>query len=238
MTPEYATDGPLVPAKSSASAIDSTSPSVGDGHARSPKNAVAVVRAIRLPLGLTILLAERVRADLGGRDDGEALGVAGAYAVGLADAALSVSVKIARSAAGAAQRPARAAIDAVQVILRQPMAARTTKPARGFVAAISSGAASTVARGRTVASEARADAVEFLTTESANGMAWVRGEVLPTVFDDLVADPKVRDLVVEQTQGALSDVAREMRRRGARADSRLEAGVRRIFTRERHELAP
>jgi hypothetical protein len=237
MNPEHATDRPLVPAKSAAPAIGSTSPPVGDVRVHSPQKPGAVIRAVRLPLGLTVLLAERVRADLGVRD-GQALGVAAAYAVGLADAALSVSGQIARSAADVAQRPARAAIDAVQAVLRQPMVARTTRPARGLTSAIASSAASTVARGRAVASVARAEAVEFLAIESASGLAWARGEVLPAVIDDLVADPKVRDLVVEQTQGALTDVAREMRRRSARADTRLEAGVRRIFTRERHELAP
>lgn len=237
MSPEHATEGPLAPAKSPASVIGSTSPSIGDVRVHSPKKAVAMVRLIRLPLGLTVLLAERVRADVGVRDE-QALGVAGAYAVGLADAALSVSGQITRSAADVARRPARAAIDAVQVILRQPMVARTTRPARGLASAIASGAANTVVRGRAVASEARADAVEFLSMESANGLAWVRGEALPAVIDDLVADPKVRDLVIEQTQGAMTDVAREVRQRSARADTRLEAGVRRIFMRERHELAP
>jgi hypothetical protein len=80
-----------------------------------------------------------------------------------------------------------------------------------------------------VAGAARADALAFLRAQSDSGMAWVRGEVLPTLIDDLVTDPKVRELAVEQAHGALSDAAREARHRSAGADARLEARVHRLF---------
>jgi hypothetical protein len=98
--------------------------------------------------------------------------------------------------------------------------------------------AATVVRGRAVAAEARMEAVTFLRLESANGLAWVRGEVMPTMIDDLVDDPKVRQLAMEQAHGAINDVALEVRRRSARADTSLEAGVRRLLGRDRRELAP
>src|SRR4029450_7483612 len=128
----------------------------------SPRDAVPVIRPLRLPLGMAILLAERVRADFAtdrapqgtvgasegapvgalqgtsvpapqgpphpegapvearegapvgdplgapvGRVGEPVLGVAAAYAIGLADTTLSTSGRIAHSAGAAAQRPAR-----------------------------------------------------------------------------------------------------------------------------------
>ncbi|HEY8112218.1 MAG TPA: hypothetical protein VII16_05055, partial [Actinomycetes bacterium] len=166
------------------------------------------------------------------------LGVAAAYAIGLADTTLSTSGRIARSAVAAAQRPARVGTDLLQTVLGQPAVARATAPARRATSAMADWSAATVVRGRAVAAEARMEAVTFLRLESANGLAWVRGEVMPTMIDDLVDDPKVRQLAMEQAHGAINDVALEVRRRSARADTSLEAGVRRLLGRDRRELAP
>ncbi len=268
----------------------------------SPRDAVPVIRALRLPLGMAILLAERVRADfatdrgpegtlgapegapagalqgasvpaaegapalegapveaLEGAPAGEplgapvggpvgaseggpvaapVLGVAAAYAIGLADTTLSTSGHIARLASAAAQRPAQLGTGLLQTVLEQPGVARATAPARRATSALADWSAATVARGRAVAAEARMEAVIFLRLESANGLAWVRGEVMPIMIDDLVDDPKVRQLAMEQAHGALNDAALEVRRRSARADASLEAGVRRLFGRDRRELAP
>ncbi len=268
----------------------------------SARDAVTVIRALRLPLGMAILLAERVRADFatdrgpegtlgapegapvgalqgasvpaleggpalegapvealegtpvgaplgapvggpvgaseGGPVAGPVLGVAAAYAIGLADTTLSTSGRIARSAVAAAQRPARAGTGLLQTVLEQPGVARATAPARRATSAMADWSAATVARGRAVASEARMDAVTFLRLESASGLAWVRGEVMPPMIGDLVADPKVRQLAMEGAHGAINDVALEVRRRSARADTSLEAGVRRLLGRDRRELAP
>jgi hypothetical protein len=259
----------------------------------SPRDAVPVIRALRLPLGMAILLAERVRADFAtdrapqgtlgasegapvgalqgtsvpalegaptlegapvealegapvgeplgapvGRVGEPVLGVAAAYAIGLADTTLSTSGRIARSAVAAAQRPVRVGTDLLQTVLGQPAVARATAPARRATSAMADWSAATVVRGRAVAAEARMEAVTFLRLESANGLAWVRGEVMPTMIDDLVDDPKVRQLAMEQAHGAINDVALEVRRRSARADTSLEAGVRRLLGRDRRELAP
>jgi|SRR5262245_14361451 len=260
-----------------------------------------MIRALRLPLGLAILLAERVRADFGadhpperapeappvaalegapvggsvailesgpiaalerapvaalddqpvvepeggpvaalegGPAGPQEIGVAAAYAVGLADIALSTSARIARSAVAAAQKRGRVGAGLLQTVLGQPELARVTAPARRATAAAADWSAATVARGRAVAAEARTEAVTFLRLESANGLDWVRGEVMPVMIDDLVADPKVRQLAMEQAQGAVNDVALEVRRRSARADTSLEAGVRKLLGRDRRELAP
>jgi hypothetical protein len=242
----------------------------------SPRDAVLVIRAFRLPLGMAILLAERVRADFVpdrgsdgtlGAPEGTpvgalqgasvpapegapvgasvaapvgapVLGVAAAYAIGLADTTLSTSGRIARSAVAATQRPARVGTELLQTVLGQPAVARATAPARRATSAMADWSAATVARGRAVAAEARMEAVTFLRLESANGLAWVRGEVMPTMIDDLVDDPKVRQLAMEQAHGAINDAALEVRRRSARADTSLEAGVRRLLGRDRRELAP
>jgi hypothetical protein len=260
----------------------------------SARDAVTVIRALRLPLGMAILLAERVRADfatdrgpqgtlgasegapvgalqgtsvpalegaptlegapvealegapvgeplgapVGGRVGAPVLEVAAAYAIGLADTTLSTSGRIARSAVAAAQRPARVGTGVLQTVLEQPGVARATAPARRATSAMADWSAATVARGRAVAAEARMDAVTYLRLESASGLAWVRGEVMPTMIGDLVADPKVRQLAMEGAHGAINDVALEVRRRSARADTSLEAGVRRLLGRDRRELAP
>jgi hypothetical protein len=166
------------------------------------------------------------------------VGVAAAYAIGLADAALATSGRIVRSAVAAAQRPVRASTGLMQTVLGQSAFDRATSPARRATSAVADWSATTVARGRAVAAEARVEAVTFLELESANGLAWVRGDVMPTMIDDLVADPKVRQLAMEQAHGAINDVALEVRRRSARADTSLEAGVRRLLGRDRRELAP
>jgi hypothetical protein len=53
--------------------------------------------------------------------------------------------------------------------------------------------------------------------------------VLPVVIDDLTSDPRVRNLVVEQSRGVLGDAAAQVRTGTAEADDRVEAAVRRIF---------
>jgi hypothetical protein len=266
-----------------------------------------MIRALRLPLGMAILLAERVRADFGtdrasdgavqgapvgapvaaiegasvqaldgvpalegapvgvpeggpltvpeggpvalpeggtvAALDGEpvavpVVGVAAGYAIGLADATLSASGRMVRSAVAAVQVPARVGTSLLQAALGQSAFDRATAPARRATSAMADWSAATVARGRNVAAEARTEAVTLLRLESANGLAWVRGDVMPTMIDDLVADPKVRQLAMEQAHGAINDVALEVRRRSARADTSLEAGVRRLLGRDRRELAP
>ncbi len=201
-----------------------------------------VVEAARVPLGLALLLAERIRADLGVRTP-PPVGAVGAFAIGMGDAAVSAARRAAGAAAQRAvalgRRPASSAVWAGRIFLEQPGVARATAPVRRAGFALANRADVTVVRGRLVADAARADALAFLRAQSDSGMAWVRGEVLPTIIDDLVIDPKVRELAVEQAHGALSDAAREVRHRSAGADARLEARVHRLFGMlARHEPSP
>lgn len=201
-----------------------------------------MVDAARVPLGLAILLAERLRADLGVRTP-PTVGAVGAFTIGVGDAAVSAARRAAGAAAQRAvalgRRPASSTVWAGRVFLDQPGVARATAPVRRAGSALAHRADATVVRGRSVADAARADALAFLRAQSDSGMAWVRGEVLPTIIDDLVSDPKVRELAVEQAHGALSDAAREVRHRSAGADARLEARVHRLLGMlARHEPSP
>jgi hypothetical protein len=51
--------------------------------------------------------------------------------------------------------------------------------------------------------------------------------VLPVVIDDLSHDPRIRDLVLEQSRGTAGEAAQQMRATTASADDRVEAAFRR-----------
>ncbi|MGH8773692.1 MAG: hypothetical protein ACRDWI_00460 [Jiangellaceae bacterium] len=183
----------------------------------------------RVPLGLAIVLAERLRADLGVHAPPPVVAVA-AFTVGLGDAVASAGRRLAGTAVqattAAGRRPASAVVDAGRQVLSQPVIGRAAQPVRRLGSAVLTRAETTTARGRVVAHAARGDAVALLRTQTEGGIAWARDTVLPAFIDDLVGDPKVRELVVEQTHGALSDAVHEVRLRTAGADARLESGVR------------
>lgn len=196
-----------------------------------------MVAPLRVPLGLAVLMAERLRADLG-MPAGPVVGATTGYAIGVADAALGVAGRLTRSAVAAGRKPAGLATGTGQAVLRQPAVVRASAPVRRLGSAASDRMQATVARGRSVATAARADALVVLRTESASGLSWVRGEVLPAVIDDLVTDPQVRELAAEQAHGVLTDAAHEVRRRSSSADARIEAGARRLFGAGRPQSAP
>ena len=60
-------------------------------------------------------------------------------------------------------------------------------------------------------------------------MPYVRAEVIPDVMNDFVEDPRVRDLIREQSLGLLWDGLEVLRRGLAKADDIADAIVRRIF---------
>lgn len=59
-------------------------------------------------------------------------------------------------------------------------------------------------------------------------MPQIRTQVLPVVIDDLAHDPRIRDLVLEQSQGAAGEAAQQVRATTADADDRVEAAYRRL----------
>jgi hypothetical protein len=62
-------------------------------------------------------------------------------------------------------------------------------------------------------------------------MPQVREKVLPVLIDDLSRDPKVRKLITDQSQSAVSEAASELRETSEGADDRLEAAFNRITRR-------
>jgi hypothetical protein len=59
-------------------------------------------------------------------------------------------------------------------------------------------------------------------------MPEIRSSVLPAVVEDLANDPKLRDLVAEQSRGAIEDAAHTVRSATAHADDRVENAFRRL----------
>ena len=59
-------------------------------------------------------------------------------------------------------------------------------------------------------------------------MPEVRSRVVPVIIDDLSNDPRVRDLVLEQSQGLMGEAAHNVRSATAQADDRVEHAFRRL----------
>jgi hypothetical protein len=62
-------------------------------------------------------------------------------------------------------------------------------------------------------------------------MPAIRERVLPAVIDDLSTDPKIREMVVEQSRGVLGGATEQLRTGTAEADDRIEAFARRLLRR-------
>jgi hypothetical protein len=62
-------------------------------------------------------------------------------------------------------------------------------------------------------------------------MPAIREQVLPTIIDDLASDPRLRDMVVEQSRGVLGEAAENLREGTASADDRVESIARRLLHR-------
>ncbi len=62
-------------------------------------------------------------------------------------------------------------------------------------------------------------------------MPHIRAQVVPAVIDDLTTDPRVRNMIAEQSHGAVSAAADELRQVTATADDQIESAFRRTFSR-------
>jgi hypothetical protein len=60
-------------------------------------------------------------------------------------------------------------------------------------------------------------------------MPEIRGTVLPAVVDDLTTDPRIRELVMEQSRGVVGEAAQQVRSATANADDRVEMAFRRLI---------
>lgn len=57
----------------------------------------------------------------------------------------------------------------------------------------------------------------------------IRSKVIPVVIDDLTRDPRLQELITEQSRGMLANATDELRDTSATADDRIETQFRRMF---------
>jgi hypothetical protein len=66
-------------------------------------------------------------------------------------------------------------------------------------------------------------------------MPEIRARVLPVVIEDLTNEPKLRELILEQSRSVIGDAADQLRTSTASADDRVESAFRRMFPGSNHE---
>ncbi|GAA2396084.1 hypothetical protein Cme02nite_56590 [Catellatospora methionotrophica] len=59
----------------------------------------------------------------------------------------------------------------------------------------------------------------------------IRRKVIPVVIDDMTRDPRLQELITEQSRGVLANATDELRETSASADDRIESSFRRVFHR-------
>jgi hypothetical protein len=70
--------------------------------------------------------------------------------------------------------------------------------------------------------------VETVVPQVIDGvMPEIRARVLPVIIDDLTNDPRLRELVLEQSRGVVGEAAQQLRSATATADDRVEQAFRR-----------
>lgn len=72
---------------------------------------------------------------------------------------------------------------------------------------------------------------EFMPKMIDAMMPHIRQTVVPALIDDLTVDPRIRTMITEQSHGAVSAAADELRQVTANADDQIESAFRRTFTR-------
>ncbi|HET6212628.1 MAG TPA: hypothetical protein VFE14_07115 [Micromonosporaceae bacterium] len=169
----------------------------------------------RLALGLAALAAERIRGSAPG---GDTL----ATVVGLAQRTVYAAGRLAAP-------PARLASRGVRWAAELPGAGLVRRPIGRVAAGAREELVAARARGRQTVAAGRVEAVAFVQSGADDGLAWVRAKVLPVLIEDLAADPRIRDLVVEQSRGMLDDAAEQLRSSTETADDRVESAFRRLL---------
>jgi hypothetical protein len=205
---------------------------VFDPHAPSAApTAAPPVRPGRVAVGLAALAAEQLDARGGDRV---------AVAVGLAARAADGTRRL---AAVAIVPPVRAA---ARVGRRVPGAAWAVRAGRDRLAGV---VAQARRQGREAVAVDRAEALRFLRRALDGSVGWalpqvidkalpqIRFDVLPVVVEDLSSDPKIRQLVVDQSRGVVGEAVVRVQTTTATADDRVESVLRRLLGRsaaERH----
>ena len=69
-------------------------------------------------------------------------------------------------------------------------------------------------------------------------MPEIRARVLPVVIEDLTNEPKLRELILEQSRSVIGDAADQLRTSTASADDRVESAFRRLIRSPEPEERP
>ena len=204
---------------------------------------------VRLMLGMAVLAGERLS---GGAPTSEAF----ATGVGLLQQGAAEARTLARRIVGPTARTASQALEKASDVPASESAARSISRSRRLLGRILSDAKTrgeaSVAAGRTEASTfiqtsvtdgiawAQAKAmpqiidgmlpylVDNVIPRVIDGvMPEIRSRVLPVVIDDLTHDPRLRELMLEQSKGAVGEATQHRRATTANADDRVERALRR-----------
>jgi hypothetical protein len=204
----------------------------------------------RLALGVVLLAADRVR--VGAPSEGFEVGV------GLAQQTVDEMRGLARRAFGPPTRAASRTLDWASkqtgVATNRGVFGRTRARVGQLMLEARNAGRATIAAGRedatTFVRNSVADGMAWAETQAVprivdslvphlvdsvvprlidGVMPEIRSKVLPAVVDDLTDDPKIRELVMEQSRGVIGEAAEDVRSGAARADDRVEAAFRRLI---------
>lgn len=90
---------------------------------------------------------------------------------------------------------------------------------------------------RRVAESMRPYLIDELVPEVIDGiLPKIRADVVPAVLEDLADDEHIQTMVAAQSKGVVSRGVEEVRHVSSDADDRVEAGVRKLFGRQGHEV--
>jgi len=203
-----------------------------------PTRFASTTSPARLALGFAVLVAERVRPGAPTRD-------AVATTVGVVGRSADLAGRAARRVTA---RPVGLARRSLRWAAGLPGASLVTDPLAQARDRLADAGAAARDRGRATLDSSRARAAAFVqSTMDEEIMPYVtstvvprvidgalpdiRARVLPVVIEDLTNDPRIRELVVEQSRGVLDEAADQLRSGTATADDRLETAFRRLVGR-------
>jgi hypothetical protein len=194
----------------------------------------------RLALGMAVLAAERLRPGSPAND-------AFATGVGLLQHTAAEARTLVRRVMRPSMRIASRTVDIASYLSGSDSPRRSLSRSREIIGRVVSEARR---RGEATVAAGRADATAFVEANVNDGIAWaqtrvvprlidgalpeIRARILPVVIEDLTNDPRVRELVLEQSEGVVNEATQHLRSTTAAADNRVESAFRRFV----HGRAP
>jgi hypothetical protein len=242
--------GENVPAAGTAAGPGQPGPGDAAQSQRAGARADQAAHPARLALGVALLAADRLRS--GAPSDTFVVGV------GLAQQTVAEMRGLARRALGPPSRAASRTLDWASkrtgVSANSGLAGRTRAHVSRLLVNARDAGRATIAAGRedaaTFVRSSVADGMAWAETQAVprivdslvphlvdsvvprlldGVMPEIRATVLPAVVDDLTNDPRVRELVMEQSRGVIGEAAQHVRSATASADSRVENVFRRLI---------